>query len=116
MDTSRIGMVGAITSLVALPVAASAAVAREAAVAPAQSFSELLQPISNPVERLQISDAQERARAEGAELIQARWRHHHHAHYYRRGYYWGYSYARPYYWGRYYRHHHHHHHHHHHWR
>lgn len=114
MDKTKLGLMGAISSLVALPMGASAAVPREPALPPAQSFSDLLQPIPNAVEKLKTSDAQELANARGAELIQTRWHHHHHhhAHYYRRWRrsYWGYSYA-PYFWGRYHRHHHHHHHH-----
>lgn len=126
MDKTRLGLMGAISSLVALPVSAGAAAPQDAVVPPAQSFSELLQPIPNAAEKLKVSDAQELAHARGVQLIQAQWHHHHHhhhhhAHYYRpwRRSYWGYSYAvpyygyaRPYYGGRY----HHHHHHHHHWR
>ena len=111
MDRTKLGLLGAISSLVALPIGASAAVSGAPAVPPAQSFSDLLQPIPNAVEKLKVSDAQELANARGVQLIQARW---HHAHYYRRWrpYYGGYAYV-PYYGGGYY---HHHHHHHHHWR
>ena len=61
MDMSKIGLVGAVLSLAALPMAASAAVPHETAASSTR-----------------FSDAQLRARAEGVELIQARWRHHHH--------------------------------------
>ena len=87
MDVSKIVMVGAVLSLAVLPLAASAAAPQQPAASPAQ---------------LQVSDAQLHARAEGVELIQARWYHHRH--------YWGYRYYRPYYWGYY------HHRHHHYWR
>jgi len=113
--TAKLGLLGAISSLVALPISAIAA-QDEPAVAPAQTFSDLLQPIDNPVQKLKVSDAQALARSRGAELIQTRWRRHYRRHYYY-GYsypYYGYSYAVPYYYGGYYRHHHHHHHHHHH--
>ena len=113
MDRTKLGLLGAISSLVALPIGASAAVSSEPAVPAAQSFSDLLQPIPGAVEKLKVSDAQELAKARGVQLIQTRW-HHHHAHYYRRWrpYYGGYAYV-PYYGGGYY---HHHHHNHHHWR
>ena len=119
MDKTQLGLVGAISSLVALPISAGAAIPGQPAVPPAQSFSDLLQPIPNAVEKLKVSDAQELAHARGAQLIQARWHHHHHhhAHYYRRWrpYYGGYAYGPYYGGGYYYRHHHHHHHHHRYW-
>ncbi len=114
MDKTKLGIVGAIGSLIAAPLGASAAAAPQpSAVPPAQSFADLLQPISNPVERLQLADAQE---AEKAQLIPVQYvahhhHHHHHHHnrrwYLQRGYYWsnGAWVLRP-------RHHHHHHHHH----
>lgn len=123
MDKSRIGLVGAISSLVALPLGASAAAPTAPAIPPAQSYADLFQPISNPVERLQLADAQEAAQAR---LIPAqyqqydRYHHHHHHHhhhhsrrwYQSRGYYWydGGWVLRP---VRRDHHHHHHHHHHH---
>ncbi len=97
MDKKTLGVVGAIGSLAALPLGAGAAQAAPA-VAPAQSYADLLQPISNPVERLQLADEQE------ARLIPAQWdrrndggydrsdyrsndrNHHHHHHHNRRWY------------------------------
>lgn len=114
MDKTKLGVVGVIGSLAVLPLGANAAVPQQPAVPPAQSFAELLQPISNPVQKLQVSDAQE----DQAQLIPAQYyrgydRHHHHHHHHNRrwytsrGYYWynGGWVLRP-------RHHHHHHHHH----
>ena len=133
MDKKTLGVGGAIGSLAALPLGAGAAQA-EPAVPPAQSYADLLQPISNPVERLQLADQQE---DQQARLIQAqyqnydrsydrsydqrdrgdyrsndRYHHHHHHHHNRRwymsrGYTWyngAWVYRRAY-------HHHHHHHH-----
>lgn len=114
MDKTKMGVLGAITSI-ALP-AAAGAVPTEPAVAPAQSYADLLQPIPNAVEKLQVADAQEAAGLHGGQLIKAQYyhhhhHHHHHAHYYRR-YYGGsyYNYNRYYYRHRHYYHHHHHHH------
>ena len=87
------------------------------AVPVASSYAELLQPIPNATERLQLADAQEQANA--PRLILAQWgrdrHHHHHHHHHNRawwlghGYYWygGRWTLRPV-------HHHHDHHHHHH--
>ena len=58
MDKKTLGVVGAIGSLAAMPLGVGAAQA-EPAVPPAQSYADLLQPISNPVERLQLADQQE---------------------------------------------------------
>jgi hypothetical protein len=119
MEMTKLGMVGAISSLVALPMAADAAAHQAPSVEPAQSYSDLLQPIPNAVEKLKLSDLQDSSASRPALLQKARWvwvgsrrryRRHH--------YYYGYSryyYAPPVYysyggWG----HHHHHHHHHHH--
>ena len=112
MNKTKLGVVvGAIGSLAALPLGASAAVTQQPAVPPASSFSDLFQPISNPVERLQLADEQE---AQQARLIPAQYasHHHHHHHHHNRRWYRsnGYSWLngawvlRP-------RHHHHHHHH-----
>ncbi len=114
MDKTKLGVVGVIGSLAALPVGANAA-PQAPAVPPAQSYADLLQPIANPVQTLQISDAQE----DQAQLIQAQYvrgydsHHHHHHHHHNRRWYMsrGYSWyngawvLRP-------RPHHHHHHHH----
>lgn len=117
MDKTKLGVVGVIGSLAALPLGANAAVPQEPAVPPAQSYAELLQPISNPVQKLLISDAQDEQQAR---LIPAQYavhdhhhHHHHHSHHSRRWYL-----SRGYYWNngawvlRPKRHHHHHHHHH----
>ncbi len=123
MDKKTLGVVGAIGSLAAMPLGAGAAQA-EPAVPPAQSYADLLQPISNPVERLQLADQQEEQQAR---LIPAQYRrdydrgdyrsddrynrHHHHHHHNRRWYM-----SRGYTWYNgawvYRRAHHHHHHHH----
>jgi len=115
MDKTALGVVGAISSLVALPTLAGAA-ATEPPIPPAHSYADLLDPIPNAVERLRLADAQEAAAQ--PRLIEAQyWRHHHHHHhhnhyrsrswYLRHGYYWwGGSWMfghRPYF------HHHHHH-------
>ncbi|HEX4096541.1 MAG TPA: hypothetical protein VHX64_07415 [Caulobacteraceae bacterium] len=68
-------IVGAISSMVALPAVAGATAPQAPAVPPGQSFSDLLQPISDPVQKLRASDAQEIARSRGVELIQTRWHH-----------------------------------------
>ncbi len=63
---TKAGVIGAITAM-------AAAVP---AVAPAQTFADLLQPIPNAVERLKLADAQD------AQLIRTRMQaadHHHHA-------------------------------------
>ncbi|HXQ16722.1 MAG TPA: hypothetical protein VN814_19075 [Caulobacteraceae bacterium] len=79
MDKTKLGVLGAVSALVALPVGAQAATP---AVAPAQSFAELLQPIPNAVERLNASDAE---LGGGARLMDAAYRDHHHDHgHYRR--------------------------------
>jgi hypothetical protein len=65
------------------------------AVPVASSYAELLQPIANATERLQLADAQDQANA--PRLILAQWgrdHHHHHHHHHNRawwlwhGYYW----------------------------
>ena len=90
MERTKLGIVGAVGAMAALPLGANAAVPQQPAVPPAQSFADLLQPISNPVERLQIADAQEEQQAR---LIPAQYyrgydshHHHHHHHHSRRWY------------------------------
>ena len=92
MDKTTLGVIGAISSLVAFPAASvGAAPAAAPAVPPAQSFSELLDPIPNALERLELADAQ--ADHGGARLIEAQYipvvvaHHHHHHHYVRRRHY-----------------------------
>jgi hypothetical protein len=96
--TLSLGVAAAISALVALPAAAEPAAAP--AVPQAQSYSELLEPIPNAVERLRLADAQEapRARLIEAQYYPAPADHHHHHHHWRRH-------------RRHYHHHHHHHHH-----
>ena len=110
MDKKTLGVIGAIGSMAALPLGAQAAAPQAPAVAPAQSFADLFQPISNPVERLQLADEQE---PQNPLLIPVQYRsHHHHHHHHNRRWYTsrGYSWfngawvLRP-------AHHHHHHHH-----
>jgi hypothetical protein len=74
MDKTKLGVLGAVSALVALPVGVQAA---PTAVAPAQSFAELLQPIPNAVERLNASD---RELAGGVRLMNAAHHHHNHGH------------------------------------
>ncbi len=120
MDKTKLGMVGAISSLVALPMGADAGAREAPAVEPAQSYADLLQPIPNAVEKLKLSDLQDSAAARPALLQKARWvwvesrrRYRRHRHYYG---YTRYYYAPPVYYsyGGGWAHHHHHHHHHHH--
>ena len=109
MDRKIATMVGAAAALATGP-----ALAARPAVPVAASYAELLEPIPNAAERLQIADAEDAAQP--ARLIEAQWayhHHHHHHHHLRRwymqhGYYWsgGRWVLRPV------RHHHHHHHHH----
>jgi hypothetical protein len=96
MDKTTLGILGAVSALTALPAAGQAAPA-EPAVAPAQSFAELLQPIPNAVERLKASDVELAGRPR---LIEAQYVAHHHHHHHHHNWWW-----------RRHRHHHHHHHH-----
>ena len=105
--------VSAVAAVAGLVSGAPASAAVEPVRMQAQSFSELLQPIPNATEQLQIADMQ--AAREEPRLIEAQYvnhHHHHHHHHNRRwylqnGYYWhgGAWVLRP-------RPHHHHHHHH----
>ena len=117
MDRKIAIMVGAAAALATGPALAAPATGSPAVPA-ASSYAELLQPIPNAVERLQIADAQ--ADSAPARLIEAQYgngqqynNHHHHHHqnhnrrwYRQRGYVWynGAWVMRP-------RAHHHHHHH-----
>jgi len=89
MDKTTLGVVGAIGSLADMPLGANAAVPQAPAVPPAQSYAELLQPIANPVERLQLADAQEeqQARLIPAQYYRGYDRHHHHHHHHNRRWY-----------------------------
>jgi hypothetical protein len=107
--------VSAVAAVTGLMGGAPASAAVEPVRMQAQSFSELLQPIPNATEKLQIADMQ--AAREEPRLIEAQYVNHHHHHhhhhnrrwYLRNGYYWygGAWVLRP-------RNNHHHHHHHHH--
>jgi hypothetical protein len=113
MKAKTVSLVGAAAALAAGPALAAPSF-EGPAVPPAASYADLLTPIPNAVERLQLADAQDAAQAPDAQLIQAQYRHHHHHHHHNRrwymshGYYWfgGAWVLRP-------PHHHHHHHHHH---
>ncbi|HWE44773.1 MAG TPA: hypothetical protein VG407_01990 [Caulobacteraceae bacterium] len=127
MKPISLGVMGAMSSLVALPMTNAAVAATSAAVPQARSFSQLLEPIPNASERLKLADAatlqeatlQGDALQRDARLVPAayyyRWaRHRVYFHRrYRRHYYYGYRYYAPII-PFYYRHHHHHHPHHHH--
>ena len=110
MDRRKVALAaGAVAALASAPMAASAAPLDTPAVPPAASYADLLQPIPNAVERLQLANAQEEAAT--PQLIQVA--HHHHHHHHNRGWYLSHGYVwlggawvlRP-------PHHHHHHHHH----
>ena len=110
------GKIATLAGVAALAAAPAIATANTPAVPVATSYAELLQPIPNATERLQLADAEDQAAA--PRLIPAQWgrdHHHHHHHHHNRawwlpahGYYWfgGRWTLRPV-------HHHHHHHHHH---
>jgi hypothetical protein len=70
------GKVATLAGVVALVAAPALATPTAPAVPPASSYAELLQPIPNATERLQLADAQEQAGA--PQLIQAQFHHHHH--------------------------------------
>ncbi len=111
MDSKTATLLAAAAALTAGPALATPA-AQARAIPVAASYAELLTPIPNAVERLQLADAEVQA----PRLIEAQYmahhHHHHHHHHNRRwyrqnGYYWnnGAWLLRP-------RPHHHHHHHH----
>jgi len=102
------GVIGAISALAAGSGMGAAATHAEAAVPVANSYADLLQPIPNAVERLQVADA-ERAE-QPAVLIKAQYavHDHHHHHHVRRHVRAGYTWLN----GHWVRNHHHHHHHH----
>ena len=66
------------------PAVAQASTA-EPAVPVAASYSDLLQPIPNAVERLRAADAEAAQRP--AKLIEAQYWYHHHHHHHHHGYY-----------------------------
>ena len=82
MDAKTVTLATATAALAA----GSAAAAHTAPATPvAASYAELLQPIPNAVERLQVSDAQAAERP--ATLIPVQWAHHHHHHHHTRRWY-----------------------------
>jgi hypothetical protein len=118
MDRKTTTLLGTAAALAAAPGLAAAPQAMQPAVPVAASYAELLEPIPNAVERLQLADTE--SAAQPPRLILAQYapapgpvahHHHHHHHHNRRwylanGYYWhgGAWVLRPV-------HHHHHHHH-----
>ena len=121
MNRKTSTLMGAAVALAAAPALATSTADPGPAVPPAASYAELLQPITNAVERLKLAQAEDN-NARPPQLIEAQYgpypHHHHHHHHYRHhrdwylrhGYYWygGAWVLRPV-------HHHHHHHHHHHY-
>lgn len=80
--------------------AAQAAPAAPAAVAPAQSYADLLQPVPNAVAAMQADDA---SRAQQPRIQLAQFRGHHHHHHFGGGPRFGFGfYGGPYYGGPYY--------------
>ncbi|HLH49884.1 MAG TPA: hypothetical protein VKV96_11120 [Roseiarcus sp.] len=97
MDKKTLGVLGAASALAIVAAAPAAADASAgAALKPAQSFSELLDPIPNAVETLAAVETETPATATKPALMQVAQDHHHHHHHHHYVY----------------RHHHHHHHHH----
>ncbi len=83
MDGKTATLAGAAAALAAGP--ALATEATQPATPVAASYAELLEPIPNAVERLQVSDAQAAERP--AALIPVQWAHHHHHHHHSRRWY-----------------------------
>lgn len=112
MEKKIAGLLGAVVSLGALGTA-------QAAPAPsdlrANSYAELLEPISNAAAKLQAIDESAPVQARDNVQVAQFYHHHHHHHHHHHGYYRRYD--RPVVvvprYRRYYHHHHHHHHHHH---
>ncbi|MBV8592773.1 MAG: hypothetical protein JOZ27_00565 [Caulobacteraceae bacterium] len=82
MDKSIFGLTAALGALAALPAAANPSDASQPALPRAQSWSELLDPIPNAVEKLQLVNAEDAAQPR---LIEAQYvapvvAHHHHHH------------------------------------
>jgi hypothetical protein len=104
MDKNIVGLLGGVSALALIGGAQAASAEPAAAPQPARSYAELLDPIPNAAERLNVDDA---ASVELAQYYYygGPYHHHHHHHHHHRWYY-GYV-PHPYY------HHHHHHHHHH---
>lgn len=97
MDKKLLGALGGASALALLaggPAAAATSAADAPTLSPAQSFSELLDPIPNAEAILAAED--ESPAAETPQVQLAQWGHHHHHHHHHM----------------FYRHHHHHHHHH----
>ena len=111
------GKIATLAGVAALAAAPALATPSTPAVPVASSYAELLQPIPNATERLQLADAQ--AQTDAPRLILAQWGrgHHHHHHHHYRGRAWYTQHGYSWFGGRWalrpVRHHHHHHHHHH---
>jgi len=89
MNRKTATMVGAAAALATTPALGGQAVAREAPVPVAMTYADLLKPIPNAVERLQLADAEDQAAP--PRLIPAQYNahhhhHHHHHHHSRRWY------------------------------
>ncbi|MGY4316492.1 hypothetical protein [Bradyrhizobium sp. JR3.5] len=114
MDRKIAGLLGAVAAFGAVGAAEAAPGPNPADVLQANSYADLLEPISNASAKLQALDEAAPAPVrENVQLAQYYHHHHHHHHhhgYYRRGYYERPVIVVP----RYRRYHHHHHHHHHH--
>jgi len=106
-------LIGA-AALAIAPAFTAPAAAQASPVPLAASYADLLEPVSNAVERLKLADAEADARP--AQLIQAQYHHHHHHHQARRGRGWYLQHGYSWFGGRWVirpvQHHHHHHHHH----
>jgi len=76
MDRKTAMLMGAAAAALATSPALAALPAGEPAVPVASSYAQLLEPIPNAVERLQIADAD--TNDQPARLIEAQWAHHHH--------------------------------------
>ena len=109
----KVATLAGVAALIAAPSVASVTPTARA-VPVATSFSELLDPIPNATERLQLADAREQA--EAPQLIAAQYHHHHHHHHHHYGRSWYMQHGYYWYGGRWVlrpvRDHHHHHHHH----
>lgn len=113
MDKKIVGLLGAVSALASLNPAQAATSPDPSEVLKAGSFADLLQPIPNAKEKLQVVD--ETGSPPKVRMAQFFIEHHHHHHHHHHGYYRGGPriIVTPGYRDRGYYHHHHHHHHHH---
>jgi hypothetical protein len=100
MQKTIAGLLGTVAALGALGVAEAAPTPDPNEALKANSFAELLEPISNATALLKAMDQAPSKPAAESNVQLAQYYHHHHHHHHHR------------YWRRYYHHHHHHHHHH----